>query len=157
MSIRSALGIAEPGIEEETQPGLPILSLCWDPLFRFLVRFLKPLRPRKPVVVMGELEADTTTNYKELLSWEIPSDYEGILNEISLYTSLGAKGVFCVRVANQELFKDKKILTGTLTLPWKELPLIAGTKIIVQVKTTDGTATDFNGTITGELRYLGER
>ncbi|MBA7476579.1 hypothetical protein ES707_11967 [subsurface metagenome] len=157
MSLRSSLGLAELGTEEETQPGLPILSLCWDPLFRFLINFLKPLRPRKPVVVMNELEAETTTEYKELLSWEIPADYEGILNEISLYTSLGDKGLFHVRVADQEIFKDKKILPGTLTLPWKELPLIAGVKVLVQVKTTDATATDFNGTITGELRYLGRR
>jgi len=156
MSLRSQLGLVEAG-EEPTQPGLPILSLCWDPLFAFLIRFLKPLRPRKPVVVMNTLEGETTTNYKELVSWEIPVDYEGILNEISLYTSLGAKGVFFVRVADQELFKDQKIHAQALTLPWKELPLIAGNKVIVQVKTTDGTATDFDATITGELRYLVRR
>ena len=157
MSLREALGLAEPETGEETQPGLPILSLCWDPLFAFLIRFLKPLRPRKPVVVMNSLEAETTTNYKLLVSWEIPADYEGILNEISLYTSDGAKGLFFVRVADQELLKDQKILPGVITLPWKELPLLAGIKVIVTVKTTDGTATDFDATITGELRYLGKR
>ena len=157
MSLRLALGLAEPGTEEETQPGLPILSLCWDPLFNFLIRFLKPLRPRKPVVVINSLEGETTTSYKELVSWEIPVDYEGILNEISLYTSQGAKGVFFVEVADLELLKDQKIHAGTLTLPWKELPLICGTKVIVQVKTTDGTATDFDACITGELRYLARR
>ncbi|GAJ01479.1 unnamed protein product, partial [marine sediment metagenome] len=72
MSLRSALGLAEPGTDQETQPGLPILSLCWDPLFSFFIRFFKPLRPRKPVVVINNLEAETTTNYKELVSWEIP-------------------------------------------------------------------------------------
>ncbi|MBA7477223.1 hypothetical protein ES707_12625 [subsurface metagenome] len=157
MSLREALGLAEPETEEETQPGLPILSLCWDPLFRFLIRFFKPLRPRRPVVLINYLEAETTQNYKQLVSWEIPADFEGILNEISLYTSLGDKGVFFVQVADQELLKDKKIHAKTLTLPWKELPLFAGTKVIVQVKTTDGTATDFDACITGELRYLARR
>jgi len=136
---------------------LPILSLCWDPLFAFLIRFFKPLRSRKPVVVMNNLEGETTQNYKKLVSWEIQADYEGILNEISLYTSDGAKGVFFVQVADQELLKDQKIHPKTLTLPWKELPLIAGTKVVVSVKTTDGTATDFDACITGELRYLGRR
>ncbi|MBA7525904.1 hypothetical protein ES705_18063 [subsurface metagenome] len=155
MSLRSELGLEEPGVDQEAQPGLPILRLCWDPLFSFLIRFLKPLRPRRPVVVMNSLEAETTTNYKQLVSWEIPADYEGILNEISLYTSNGDKGVFFVQVADQELLKDQKILPGVITLPWKELPLLAGIKIIVAVKTSDGTATDFDATITGELRYLG--
>ena len=156
MSLRSELGLAEQGIEEQQQP-LPIIRLCWDPLFAFLIRFFKPLRPRKPVALINSLEAETTTNYKQLVSWEIPSGYEGILNEISLYTSSGAKGVFLVKIADQELFRDQKIHAKVLTLPWKELPLIAGTKIIVQVKTSDGTATDFDATITGELRYLGKR
>ncbi len=141
--------------EEPPQQPLPIIGLCWDPLFSFLIRFFKPLRPRKPVVAINSLEAETTTNYKLLVSWEIPADYEGILNEISLYTSDGAKGLFFVKVADQELFTDQKILSKALTLPWKELPLLAGIKVIVAVKTSDGTATDFAATITGELRYLG--
>ncbi len=156
MSILSELGLAETDQEQPQQP-LPIIGLCWDPLFSFLSRFLKPLRPRRPVVVMKSLLAETATSYKLLVSWEIPADYEGILNEISLYTSSGAKGVFFVQVADQELLKDQKIPPGVITLPWKELPLLTGIKIIVQVKTTDGTATDFAATITGELRYLGRR
>jgi len=157
MSLRSDLGLIEPGTGEETQPGLTIVSLCWDPLFNFLIRFFKPLRPRKPVVAINTLEASVVTNYTLLVSWEIPVDYEGVLNEISLYTSQGSKGVFFVQVADQELLKDQKIHPGTLTLPWKELPLISGTKVIVMVKTSDGTATDFNACITGELRYLAKR
>ncbi|GAI42312.1 unnamed protein product [marine sediment metagenome] len=143
--------------EEPPQQPVPITRVCWDDLFSFLIRFLKPLRPRKPAVVMNSLEAETTTNYKLLVSWEIPADYEGILNEISLYASNGGKGLFFVKVADQELFTDQKILAKVLTLPWKELPLLAGIKVIVAVKTSDGTATDFGATITGELRYLGKR
>jgi len=154
MSIRATLGLVEEETDQETQPGLTIISLCWDPLFAFLIRFFKPLRPRKPVVVINNLEAETTTNYKQLVSWEIPADYEGILNEISLYTSRGSTSHFFVQVADQELLKDQKIHSKTLTLPWKELPLIAGTKVFVHVKTTDGIATDFDACITGELRYL---
>ncbi|GAI63229.1 unnamed protein product [marine sediment metagenome] len=146
-------------LDQETPPQqpVPITRVCWDELFAFLIRFLKPLRPRKPVVAINSLEAETTTDYKLLVSWVIPADYEGILNEISLYTSDGARGIFFVQVADQELFKDQKILSQVLTLPWKELPLLAGVKVIVAVKTTDGTATDFDATITGELRYLGKR
>jgi len=156
MSLFSDLGLAEPAVNQETQPGLPILSLCWDPLFAFFIRFFKPLRPRKPVVILKNLEAETTTNYKKLLSWEVQPDYEGILNEISLYSSRFATSQWFITIADQELFKDKKIHT-TLTLPWKELSLASGTKVVVQVKTTDGTATDFDACLTGELRYLSRR
>lgn len=155
MSLRTEYGLGEPGVEQEPRPG--ILQLCWDPLFNFLRGFFKPLRPRRPVVILENLEAETTTNYKELLSWKIPSEYEGIINEISLYASNGDKGIFFVQVADQELFKDQKILPGILTLPWKELPLNSTAKVIIQVKTSDGTATDFGACLTGELRYLGGR
>ncbi|GAJ20561.1 unnamed protein product, partial [marine sediment metagenome] len=60
MSLRSALGLAEPDTNQETQPGLPILSLCWDPLFNFLIRFFKPLRSRKPKAILANLPAETS-------------------------------------------------------------------------------------------------
>ena len=142
--------------EPPEQQQLPVIALCWDPLFSFLTRFFKPLRPRRPVVILQNLEAETATNYKQLLSWEIPADYEGILNEISLYTSRGSASQWVVTIAGQEILKDKKIHTS-LTLPWKELPLIAGIKVLIQVKTTDGVATDFDACLTGELRYLARR
>ena len=157
MSLRESLGLVESETGEETQPGLPILSLCWDPLFRFLIRFLKPLRPRRPIVISKCLEAETAQAYKPLATWEIPAEYEGILNEISLYTSLGDKGLFQLIIADQDIIKDVKIPPKTLTLPWKELPINSTAKIIILVKTTDGTATDFAATITGELRYLARR
>ena len=109
--------------------------------------------PRKPVVILGNLEAETSQGYKVLLSWEIPEDFEGILNEISLYTSRGSTSQWFITIADQALIKNKKIHTS-LTLPWKELPLITGTKVVVSAKTTDGVATDFDACLTGELRYL---
>ncbi|MBA7494200.1 hypothetical protein ES702_04773 [subsurface metagenome] len=112
--------------------------------------------PRRPVVLLQNLEAETTTNYKGLLSWEIPADCEGILNEISLYTSRGNTSQWFVIIADQEIVKDRKIHT-TLTIPWAELPLIAGTKVIIRARTTDGVATDFDAYLSGELRYLGKR
>ncbi|MBW8017880.1 MAG: hypothetical protein FVQ82_17050 [Planctomycetes bacterium] len=152
MSIRSALGLAEPETRQETQPGLPILSLCWDPLFAFLIRFLKPLRPRKPIIILANLDAETSTNYKTVFSWEIEAGFEGILNEICLYSSRPDTTQWVLTISDQEQFKDKKIYQS-LTLPWKELPIIAGQKVLLQAK-TDGTATDIAGCLAGELRFL---
>ncbi len=152
MSIRSALGLAEPAVNQEPQPGLTIVSLCWDPLFAFLIRFFKPLRPRKPVVILANLPAETSTNYKVVFSWEIEAGFEGILNEISLYSSRPDITDWCLTISDKEQFKDKKTYTS-LTLPWKELPIFAGQKVVLQAK-TDGTATDIAGSLVGEERYL---
>ncbi len=152
MSLRSSLGLAEPGTDQEQQQGLPILRLCWDPLFSFFIRFFKPLRPRKPVVILANLPAETGTNYKVVFSWEIEAGFEGILNEISLYSSRPDTTQWRLTISDQEQFKDKRIYQS-LTLPWKELPIIAGQKVLLQAK-TDGTATDIAGSLVGELRFL---
>ena len=152
MTLRSALGLAEPGTEQEPQQGLPILRLCWDPLFSFFIRFFKPLRPRKPIVILENLPAETGTNYKTVFSWEIEAGFEGILNEICLYSSRPDTTQWILTISDQEQFKDKRIYQS-LTLPWKELPIIAGQKVLLQAK-TDGTATDIAGCLVGELRFL---
>lgn len=127
--------------------------MFWDDLFAFMLRFWKPLLPRRPVVILKNLEAETTTNYKLLLLWEIDDGYEGILNEVTIYSSRGGTSEWWIAIRDQEILKDKKIHTA-LTLPWKELPLFAGTKVIIMVRTTDGNATDFDAAVIGELRLL---
>lgn len=112
--------------------------------------------PRRPVVLLENLEAETTQNYKQVLSWEIPADCEGIINEVSLYSSRCSTSQWLVIIADQEIVKDRKIHT-TLTIPWPELPLVAGTKVIIRARTTDGVATDLDAFLSGELRYLGKR
>ncbi|GAI68340.1 unnamed protein product [marine sediment metagenome] len=153
MSLRSSLGLAEPGTEEPQQ-GLPILRLCWDPLFNFFIRFFKPLRSRKAVIILANLDAETSTNYKVVFSWEVEAGFEGILNEISLYSSRPDTTSWRLVISDQEQFRDKKIYIS-LTMPWKELPIIAGQKVLLQAK-TDGTATDIAGCLVGESRYLGK-
>jgi len=152
MTIRSALGLEKPGVGEEPQQDLPIIRLCWDPLFNFFIRFFKPLRPRKAIVILENLAAEVSTNYKTVFSWEIEADFEGILNEICLYSEHPDTTQWFLTISDQEQFKDKKIYQS-LTLPWKELPIFAGQKVILQAK-TDGVATDIAGCLVGELRLL---
>ncbi|MBA7529935.1 hypothetical protein ES705_22134 [subsurface metagenome] len=151
MTMRSLLD-QEPGPEQPQQP-IPITGICWDPLFNFLHRFFKPLRPRKPVVILANLPAETSTNYKLVFFWVVEAGFEGVLNEISLYSSHPDTTEWYLTISDTEQFKDKKIY-ASLTLPWKELPIIAGQKVVLQAK-TDGTATDIAGSLVGEERYLG--
>ena len=154
MSLRSALGLAEPGTEEETQPGLPILSLCWDPLFNFLIRFFKPLRPMKAWTALHYLEAETSTNYKLVFETEVEAGFEGILDMITLYSDRPAATQWRLEIVGLEQFKDKKTFVA-LTLSYNGLTIRAGQVIKLMVK-TDGVATNITGGLSGQLRFLGK-
>ncbi|MBA7606164.1 hypothetical protein ES703_13304 [subsurface metagenome] len=152
MSLFSDLGLAEPGTEEETQPGLPILSLCWDPLFAFLTRFFKP-KVAKAWTVLHHLEAETSTNYKLVFKAEVEAGFEGALDMITLYSDRPAATQWRLEIVSQEQFVDKKTFVA-LTLSYNGLTIRANQVIKLMVK-TDGVATNISGGLSGQLRYLG--
>jgi len=152
-SLLAQLRGENPGPGQETQPGLTIVQLCWDPLFAFFIRFFKPLRPRKAIVILENLAAETTTNFKKVFSWEVESGFEGIINEISLVSSRFDTTEWKLTISGQEQFTGKKI-HASLTLPWKELPIFAGQKVVLEARTTDGVATNIDGCLIGEMRLL---
>jgi len=154
MSIWSALGLAEPGAEEDTQPGLPILSLCWDPLFKFLRNLVK-LKPGKTWTQLGNLDAETVTEYKTVFEAEVPDDFEALLEDISLYSSRADTTQWRLVIVEEVQFTDKKIYVP-LTLNYAGKRIRAGKKIIISAK-TDGTATNIAASLTGELRFLGSQ
>jgi len=142
-----------------TPPGSPpqmvpyILSICWDDLFRELRKYAKPIGVRKAVSPFGNLLAETTTDYKVLKTWEVSQEAEGVLREISLYTSRGSTSMWKLVVADETIFEDAIIHSGSLTIPYKELPVAAKTKYTISVKTTDGVATNFDAIIIAEERF----
>lgn len=154
MSLRSALGLAEPGVDEEPQQGLPIISLCWDPLFRFIRNLLTP-KPGKAWTELGNLGAETSTEYKAVFESEVPDDFEGLLEDISLYSSRADTTQWELVIVEEVQFTDKKIYVP-LTLNYAGKRIRAKKKIVVKAK-TDGTATDIAASLTGELRYLGSK
>lgn len=151
MSIRSALGLAEPGVDEEPQQDLPIIRLCWDPLFAFL-RTLVKRKPTKAWTALGNLHAETSTDYKKVFEAVVPDDFEGLLQDISLYSSRGDATQWELKIVEEVQFTDKRTYVA-LTLNYAGMVIRAESKVVVRAK-TDGTATNIAASLGGELRYL---
>jgi len=139
--------------ERETEPEqpLPVVRVCWDELFRFLGNLFKSKRA-KAWTAFGNLDAETSTNYKEVLKVDVEVDFEGLLQDISLYSSRADTTQWALQIAGQEQFKDKKTYVA-LTLNYGGLVIHTGQQIILRAK-TDGTATNIAATLSGQLQYL---
>ncbi|GAI62321.1 unnamed protein product [marine sediment metagenome] len=140
--------------EEETpeQP-LPLVRVCWDELFDFLRKLFKP-KASKAWTAFGNLDAETSTNYKKVFEAIVPDSFEGRLNEISLYSSRPDTTQWVLTIVEEVQFVDKRIYQS-LTLPYGGMSIATLQKITVGAK-TDGTATNIAATLTGELTYLGK-
>jgi len=136
--------------ETEQQP-LPVVRVCWDELFDFLRKLFKP-RAARAWTALGNLDAETSTNYKEVLKVEVEADFEGLLQDISLYSSRADTTEWALQIAGQEQFKDKKIYV-TLTLNYGGQLIRTGQQVILWAK-TDGTATNIAASLSGQLQYL---
>ncbi|GAI69887.1 unnamed protein product [marine sediment metagenome] len=138
--------------EEETpeQP-LPIVRVCWDELFNFLRRLFKP-KTARAWTELGNLPAETSTNYKKVFEAVVPAGFEGSLNEVSLYSSRPDTTLWALVIVEEVQFSDKRIY-ASLTLPYGGITIRTEQKVLLMAK-TDGTATDIAGSLTGQLLYL---
>ncbi len=143
------------GVADETPPQqpLPVVRVCWDELFEFLRSLFHP-KAAKAWTALNNLDAETSTNYKEVLTVVVPASFEGILDCISLYSSRPDATQWQLEISGQEQFTDKKIYV-TLSLDYGGLVIHTDQKIFVKAK-TDGTATDIVAVLSGQLRYLGK-
>ncbi len=141
------------GEQETEQQPLPMVRVCWDELFAFLKKLFKP-KASKPWTAFGNLDAETSTNYKKVFEAIVPDSFEGKLNEISLYSSNPDTTQWVLTIVEEVQFVDKRIYQS-LTLPYGGMSIATLQKITVGAK-TNGTATNIAATLTGELVYLGK-
>lgn len=143
------------GIRGEAPPQqpLPVVRVCWDELFEFLRNLFKP-RAARAWSALGNLDAETSTNYKKVFEAIVPDSFEGKLNEISLYSSRPDTTYWILTIVEEVQFVDKRIYQS-LTLSYGGMSIATLQKITVGAK-TDGTATNIAATLTGELVYLGK-
>ncbi len=135
----------------EQQP-LPVVRVCWDELFEFLRSLFHP-KAAKAWTALGNLDAETATDYKKVFEAIVPDGFEGSLNEISLYSSRPDTTLWALVIVEEVQFSDKRIYTS-LTLPYGGMTIHTNQKILLMAK-TDGTATDIAGSLAGRLIYLG--
>ena len=130
-----------------------IFNICWNELFEELGRYARPIGRRKPALRGGNLVAEVVQEYKPLLSWEVSQESEGVIHEISLYTSRPDTSRFRLMIADEVQFEDFIIHTGTLTIPMMQQPVATKAKVVILAKTTDGVATNFDAFIDADERF----
>ncbi|MBA7562323.1 hypothetical protein ES708_03975 [subsurface metagenome] len=135
----------------EQQP-LPVVRVCWDELFDFLRKLFHP-KAAKAWTALGNLDAETATDYKKVFEAIVPDGFEGSLNEISLYSSRPDTTLWALVIVEEVQFSDKRIYVS-LTLPYGGMTIRTNQKVLLMAK-TDGTATDIAGSLSGQLHYLG--
>lgn len=142
-----------PRLKEEETPEqpLPLVRVCWDELFKFLRKLFKP-RAARAWTALGDLPAETSTEYKKVFEAVVPPSFEGSLNEISLYSSRPDTTLWELVIVEEVQFTGKRIYSS-LTLPYGGLTIRTEQKVILKAK-TDGVATDIAGSLTGQLLYL---
>lgn len=108
------------------------------------------LRRGYPVPVVGRYSGNDTT-YQDVASWSVTAGKRGILKEISVVSDNFDKTMFKLSVAGGDIWTDKQAQSA-LSIPFSgNLANLNGGEIVVlQAKSTDGTAITVDGLIVGE-------
>lgn len=92
-------------------------------------------------------------DWVELLRWDVPIGYTGDLHEIALVSDNDAKTRYRIFIGNvdQHIPTDRQTQTPA-TFPWNRTIIPGGYSTWVEVRTTDGTSINVDGSLTGTVR-----
>ena len=92
-------------------------------------------------------------DWVELVRWDIPTGFTGDLHEIALFSSNDAKTRYRIFLANvnQGIPTDRQTLTP-LSFRWDRTVIPGGYAVWVEVRSTDSTLVNVDGTLTGTIR-----
>jgi len=99
--------------------------------------------PRSPV---GRYSG-TDTTYQELVSWTVPTNYYGVLREVSMTSDPHAQ--FKLEIGGVTQFEGMTI-EAPLAIPYPPNKLPAGTVVRLSVRSDDGTSITVNGSISAK-------
>lgn len=113
-----------------------------------------PLIIGQPILVLNRFSGGNV-EWQELVRWDIPMGVLGDLHEISLLSDDDAHTRYRLILANvdQGLPLDRAMPTPA-TWPWRDTKVPGGTSVYVQVRSTDGTVIQVDGSITGTVRLV---
>ncbi len=100
-----------------------------------------------PVAKLGRYSGSDVT-YQTVVSWTVSDGKIGTLKEVSMITDQFSKTHFRLTIAGAKQFEDK-LIQSPLTLPFPENKLDAGSVVLLECKSTDGTSITVDGSITG--------
>jgi len=95
----------------------------------------------------------TDQEWRTLVRWDIPVGLYGDLHEISIQSDNDEKTRLRIVLGNvdQDIPTDRQ-LTTPVTMTWRRTVLPGGSSVWVEIRTTDGTAINVDGLITGSVR-----
>ena len=100
------------------------------------------------VIVVDRLST-TSTSYQDVVSWTVSTDKVGILHRLEMECDNYAKTRFRVAIAGAEKFTDQEF-EGPYNMEFPDVKLAAGTVVLLQAKSTDGTEINVDGDIIGK-------
>jgi len=110
-------------------------------------QILAPRSGGKPVAEINRYSGNLT-DYQTVVSYTVAAGRTGLLFEVSMVTDQFTKTQFKLTVAGVVLFQDI-IIQAPLSLPFPPAELAAGNIVLLECKSTDGTAIVVDGSITG--------
>ena len=91
----------------------------------------------------------SATTYQTVVSWTVAAGKAGALTEVEMESDTYAKTLWQLTIAGVVKFTDK-FIQGPLTLIFPDVNLAAGAVVLLEAKSSDGTAIVADGTITGK-------
>lgn len=101
-----------------------------------------------PILKIGAY-AGAAITYQELAIWTVNTGKTGILKEIAFTRDAGGKALFKITVNDTEIITDFNPVTN-FDAVFSPNEMDAGSVTKIEVKSSDGTAINVNGIITGD-------
>jgi len=107
------------------------------------------LPPHGSPVAKLDRYSGTDQSYQEVVSWTVERGVVGELREVSMLSDTYAKTRFRLTIGGRIYFRDKTI-QAPLTLPFPDNRLPAQTEVLLECKSSDGSAITVDGSISGK-------
>ena len=91
----------------------------------------------------------SSTSYGTVVSWTVTADKVGVLHCVEMESDNYDKTRFQFTIAGEVQFTDIQI-EASLSLEYPDVKLAAGSEVLLEAKSSDGTAINVDGDILGK-------
>lgn len=105
--------------------------------------------PAEAAVTKLDYVSITDTDYNTIASWTVATGKKGVLHVVEMDTDTYSKTLFQLTIAGVVQFTGIQILAA-LTLSYPDVQLAAGSVVLLEAKSSDGTDINVNGDIVGK-------
>lgn len=145
MSLRSELGLDEP----QDQQKIPLVRVCWDELFNFLTKLLKP-KAARPYANINRVTTDKD-EYVKVVEWVVPAGFKAELEGVTFNCPVVADydNVQWKLVIVDDVKFENKYIGTALTLGFGGCEIHTLQKVTLWGKAIGGLSVKMDGAIYG--------